>query len=188
MAFRNENRLIARRISNFQLPFIEGRNNYELLAEYSATQIKPYGYVDDASYLLLMIFELAFVLPNEKRDKILTNYYKHIVEGIGDDGSKISDGPEIDLQSWEPSEDWHKDVFKQQISNGVSISTGNFKNITNEDENASLSDKIYIFIKESLSKFPNKINFDIPRAAYILACVKNESSFTIFFLAEHSIR
>lgn len=176
-----ENRLITRRISNFQLPFIEGRNNLELLTEYAATQKKPFGYVDDSSYLLLMILELSFILPEEKREKIIRNYYKHIVEGIGDDGSKITDSPEIELQSWEPSDLWHKNVFEQNIMDGVAISTGNFKNIIDENGNTDLADKIKSFIQESITKFPNKINFEIPQAAYILACVKNKSPLPPFF-------
>lgn len=168
-----EKRLIARRSPNFQMPFIEGRNNFELVAEYAATQKKPQGYVDDASYLLLMILELSFILPDEERDKVINNYYKHLILGLGDDESKISDDSEIDLQSWQPSKEWSKMVFEKEINDGTSISTGNFKNL--DDTNLTLTERIKKFIDKSTQEFSNNINWEIPQAAYILACIKNKS-------------
>lgn len=166
--------LMVRRIGNSQIPFIEGGNNIKLVAEFVSTQIKPYEYIDDSSYLLTMLFELTFCFDKATRADIQKKYFKHIVLGVGDDDTRLIDEDKaIDLQSWEPSVDWDKRVLLEKITDGVAITTANFM-VSNENID-ELDNNIKEFVKNVATKFPPKIHFDIPQSVYFLACIKNKS-------------
>lgn len=167
-----ESRLLVRRIGNANLPFIEGRNRMDLVAEYAATSIKPPEYTDNSSYLLLMILELCFSLEDKYRDELLNRYYKRIVRGIGDDNNPLANF-EIDLIGWSPPDDWAKRILKEQVTDGIAITTGNFERVAKADD--PLSKKIEEFIMQSREKFPFKRPCDIPLTVYILACIKHRS-------------
>jgi hypothetical protein len=65
-----ENRLLIRRVQkHMPIPFIESNSRMDLVAEYAATGDRPYNYSDSSSYLLLMILELCFSLPDSQRDE-----------------------------------------------------------------------------------------------------------------------
>lgn len=164
-----ESRLLVRRVKKANLPFIEGRNRMDLVAEYAATSEKPPEFTDNSSYLILMILELCFSLENRDRDELLNRYYKRIVQGIGDDGKPLSEF-EIDLIGWAPPEDWYKRILNESVTSGIAITTNNFHEIPNE--NRPLAEKIVEFVKQSREKFPFEILLDVPPAVFILACIK----------------
>ncbi|MHB9012417.1 MAG: hypothetical protein ACYC49_09390 [Ignavibacteriaceae bacterium] len=171
-----EARLMVRRIGMPSLPFIEGRNRYELVAEYAAThstlQKKPEDFVDMSSYLLLMIIELTFSLNEDDREELLEKYYNHLVLGHWDDGKPFYEKiEEIDLQSWVPPDDWTKRIFKSPVTDGIAESTQNF----HFPEEGKLSDKIKSFINNSTKQFPDKMEISVPLSSLILACIKNKS-------------
>lgn len=172
--YGQENYLMIRRIGNSTVPFIEGRNRLDLVAEYAATNEKPYEFIDDASFLLEMLLELTFSIEEKERRKIQTKLFKHIVLGFGDDNKSLfKDESIIDLQSWEPPEDWDQRIFLEKVTDGISISTNNFNvDINNIDE---LENKMFDFVKNVIKKFPPKIRLDIPMSVYFLACIKNKS-------------
>ncbi len=171
-----EARLMVRRIGHHKLPFIEGRNRYDLIAEYAATystlQKKPDEFVDTSSYLLLMLLEIMFSLDENDREELLKKYFKHIILGRGDDNEPLSHPDyQIDLYSWVPPDDWNTRIYKEKVINGIAVSSLNFQDIEEE----KLSAKIKSFIIQSNKKFPTKVTFENPLASYILACLKNES-------------
>lgn len=171
-----ESRLVIRRFDHHKIPFIEGRNRYDLVAEYAATfsilKKKPDEFVDTSSYLLLMLLELMFSLEENDRDELLEKYWKHLILGVGDDGNHLSESAhEIDLQSWVPPEDWPLRIFKEKVTDGIAISTDNFHG---KDEKP-LSERVLAFIKWSEKQFPSKLFFNHPLSAYLLACIKNQS-------------
>lgn len=171
-----EPRLIVRRLGHHKIPFIEGRNRYDLIAEYASTystlQKKPDEFVDTSSYLLLMLLEIMFSLDENDRDEMLNKYFKHIIFGKGDDNKPLSDPDyQIDLYSWIPPDDWTKRIYKEKVVDGIAVPTLNFVD-TGEEK---LCSKINTFIKQSVKKYPTKLTFENPLASYILACIKNES-------------
>lgn len=167
-----ESRLLVRRIGNANLPFIEGRNRINLVAEYAATSIKPPEYTDNSSYLLLMILELCFSLEDKYRDELLNKYYKRIIRGIGDDNNPLANF-EIDLIGWSPPDDWVKRILKERVTNGIAITIGNFERVAKADD--PLSKKIEEFVMQSREKFPFEKPCDTPLTVYILACIKHRS-------------
>lgn len=169
-----ENFLMIRRIGNVDIPFIEGRNNLKMVVEYFVTRKKPYEFIEDASYLLMMILEILVGMRNDETIKLAKLYFKHLVIGYGDDNKLLTkEEKPIDLQSWDPPDNWGKDIFLKRITDGTSISSANF--FLKPDNLDLLEEKVNIFIKEIFEKFPNEVHFDLPIAVYLLACIKNES-------------
>jgi hypothetical protein len=171
-----ESRLVVRRLGNHKIPFIEGRNRLDLVAEYAATYSitgeKPYGFVDNSSYLLMMLLELMFSLDDSSRDDLLDRYFKHIVLGLGDDDQELSSPHyEVELQSWYPPENWSERIYDRKVTDGTSISTQNFA----MSMDIPLAERIQKFIAWSEMNFPPKIIFINPLSTYILACIKNNS-------------
>ena len=172
-----EARLLMRRARmNIAIPFIEANSRLDLLAEYAATGKRPYNYSDNSSYLLLMILELCFCLPEKQRDELLNRYMNRIIKGIDEARESIKaikDEGVIDLQSWIPPEDWSERILRKPVWDGIAITTGNFEERTGDD--VPLSDKIRRFVNETRQKYPWKVDKYLPLAPYILACIKHRS-------------
>ncbi|MFW9876707.1 MAG: hypothetical protein ACFFG0_26735 [Candidatus Thorarchaeota archaeon] len=167
-----EMRLLVRRTRYSTVPFIEGRNRMDLVAEYGATSKKPSEFTDRSSYLLLMILEICFSLEDSQRDELLNKYYKRIVRGIDADGNSLADF-EIDLIAWFPPDDWEKRILKERVTDGIGSSTDYF--FEHHGDGKPLSERIQEFVKQSREKFPFKIPVEIPRTVFILACIKHHS-------------
>ncbi|MFA5252046.1 MAG: hypothetical protein WC454_05635 [Phycisphaerae bacterium] len=168
-----EGRLLMRRAKmNIKIPFIESNSQIDLVAEYAATGKRPYNYSDNSSYLLLMILELCFSLPDDQRDELLKRYMNRIVKGRGDEGKSFEEG-EIDLQSWIPPEDWSGRIWERPVWEGIAITTGNFEKLSEKE--TPLSERIRKFVEETRQKHPWKIPDNTPLAVYILACIKHHS-------------
>ncbi len=170
-----ESRLVVRRFGKANLPFIEGRNRMDLVAEYAATSEKPPEFTDNSSYLLLMLLELCFSLEDSSRDELLNRFYKRVIRGIGDDGKPLSENrSEVDLIGWSPPDNWEQQILHEKVIDGIAITTSNFVRFGTADK--PLSAKIKEFVDISREKFPFKgEGRDIPRTAYVLACLKNRS-------------
>ncbi len=170
-----ESRLLMRRAKmHIKIPFIESNSRMDLVAEYAATGNRPYNYSDSSSYLLLMILELCFSLPDNQRDELLNRYMNRIVKGVDEAGESIkSVEGNIDLQSWVPPEEWSGRILEETVWDGIAVTTGNFERISKKE--IPLSQRIRQFINESRQKFPWKIPDYMPLAPYILACIKHQS-------------
>ena len=170
-----ESRLLVRRFGHSNLPFIEGRNRMDLVAEYAATSEKPPEFTDNTSYLLLMLLELCFSLDDSRRDELLNRFYKRVIRGIGDDGKLLSENlSEVDLMGWNSPDDWAARILHEHVTNGIAITTGNFVRFATGDK--ALSEKIKEFVNITREKLPFKgEGTDIPRTVYILGSLKNRS-------------
>lgn len=169
-----ETRLLIRRArKHISVPFIEANSWLDLVAEYAATSERPYNYSDSSSYLLLMILELCFSLPDAQRDELLERYMKRVVKGIGDDGQSLVEG-EIELQSWVPPGDWSESVLKEAVTDGIAIITSNFE--LTVEKAKSLAERIKELVEQTRQKHPWKAPAGgVPLTAYILACIKHRS-------------
>ena len=167
-----ESRLLIRRVGKAQVPFIEARNRMDLVAEYAATSAKPPEFVDDASYLLLMILEICCSLKPEYRDSLLDRIYKRIIMGTGDDGTSVVD-KEINLIGWAPPVDWSERILGERVMDGVAIVTNNFTTL--HEQPKPLWQSISEFVQECRKKFPFDVPTDLPLSGLILACIKHQS-------------
>jgi len=164
-----ENRLLSRKTGMAYLPFIESNNRLDLVAEYAAKQQKPPEYLENTSYLLLMILELCCCLPPEPRAELIGRYIRRIIKGFGDEGEeKLSD--EIDLVGWAPPEDWWERIFKEKVVDGFAITGFNF----DQDflDPAANTTKLNEFVSESRKKHPFTFPENIPWAPVLLGCIK----------------
>jgi hypothetical protein len=164
-----EPRLLVRKTGLSALPFIESRNRLDLVAEYAAKKEKPPEYLDNTSYLLLMILELCCALPAEFREELIGIYARRLIKGLGDEGKEKS-SDEIDLVGWAPPEDWGEHVLMEKVANGVAITGLDF--CQDYQNPAEICVLIKEFINESREKFPFKLPDDIPLAVAILGCIK----------------
>jgi hypothetical protein len=172
-----EARLLMRRAKmHMSIPFIESNSRMDLIAEYAATGKRPYNYSDNSSYLLLMILEICFSLPDNKRDELLNRYMNRIIKGIDEEGKSIKsitgEGT-IDLQSWVPPEDWAGRILEGPVWDGIAVTTGNFERLSEKE--IPLSERIKQSVHETRQKYPWKIPDYTPLAVYILACIKHRS-------------
>ncbi len=165
-----ETYLLVRRSGQANLPFIESRSRFDLVTEYATYNKRPSDFTDSSSYLLLMILELCLSLDDEQRDELLSRYLNRIVQGVTDDGHSFTE-TQIDLLGWAPPEDWSERILREGVYEGTSISTINF----DDQKGKSLSERVTEYIKQSRERFSFDFPRDIPRAVYILACLKNKS-------------
>ncbi len=163
-------RLLTRRLPNHgQIPFMEGRNQLDLVAEFAATGRKPYGYVDDNSCLLLMVLELCCSLPEEQRDDLLELYSQRVIRVIGEDGEPVCEP--IHLTFWIPPADWDRRVFSGSLQDeGIAIT---LRELPCPEE--PLSSHITAFVSETRKQHPPAPCTGIPIAPIMLACIKNKS-------------
>ncbi len=177
--FELERRLLMRRVDKAGIPFIEGRNNLELLSEYIATGKKPPEFVDTSSYLLLMVLELCFGLDEEERDLLINLYYKQIVTGDDIDNNKFvsnKTGQElkkINLLWWAPPEDWCEKILEGPVTDGVSVAF--IPNPLEKGKDKIEASSFLDFVTKSRSKFPFVLNKSVPLSVYILCCIKYRS-------------
>ena len=169
-----KSRLLMRRgQKHISVPFIEANSRLDLIAEYAATGERPYNYSDSSSYLLLMILELCFSLPDSQRDELVNRYMTRVIKGIGDNGQSLAER-EVDLQSWVPPDDWPDRILKERVLDGIAITTDNFRGRSNEG--GALCQRIRHFVIQTRHKHPWKAPpGDVPLSAYILACIKHAS-------------
>lgn len=168
-----EARLLVRRIGNVKIPFMEGRNRLKLVAEFVATGRKPYDYVDDSSYFLVVLMELCFSLPEDRRDSLLERYYKRVVLALDSDGEKFQgaiDGKElrnVNLLWWSPPESWSTEILKGPVTSGISVMIHPSLSRTKK-----IAEVISDFVPKTRQEYPFKFNNDIPRSVLILCCLK----------------
>lgn len=172
-----EARLLMRRAKmHMKIPFIESNSRMDLVAEYAATGERPYNYSEGSSYLLLMILELCFSLPDKQRDELLNRYMNRIIKGMDDKGESINSIKEegiIDLQSWAPPENWAERILEEPVWDGIAITTGNFER--SREKEIPLPERMKQFVNETRQKYPWKVPDYTPLAVCILACIKHRS-------------
>jgi hypothetical protein len=149
-------------------------NSLEFVFEYLATTEKPPEYNDQSSLLLLCLIEFAFSLPQEKRDKIISMYYKEIVIGQDSFGHKIEDVKPIDLMVWVPPDDWATKILTQRLN-----TEGESQVLSPLESHAPEAKEIVSYFEQfiTLSRQSQKFEFPagFPIAILVLACLKHQS-------------
>lgn len=160
--------LCVRMMHKTRIPFIESRNRLDLVAEYVATNEKPIEWSSKSSYLLTMLLEMFTIFDKEKADELIKYYFDEIIDANENQKEKI------DLISWYPDNTWQDNIFKKQSVNGTGVSTSNFFDFNNPN-NENKQNIIRSFIKEMQKRDINIQDLNRPTAAYILACIKYHS-------------
>ena len=158
--------------NNLGLPFIESRNRLDLVLEQAATNTKPPDYSDSSSYLLLMILELCFSLPNTQRDELIYRYVRRLIKGIGDDGKQMNQQP-LDLVGWAPPDNWLQRILGEGVVDGTGITLTTFDSeaISRESAVRAIEDHV----TRSRERFPFSLPDDLPKAALVLASIRHRS-------------
>lgn len=169
-------RLFVRRVKSTLFPFIEGGNQLELVGEAVATCKIPPEFVDGTSYLVLMLIELCFSLPEKERDELLCVLYNQVVEGKFSDGQKGDMVKFLHLQDWIPPKDWSVRIFRESVCDGTEIPDPFF----DFEKELSVDERVKRYVTEIQEKYPSP-KFNVPSSAIILACVKHRSPLPAFF-------
>lgn len=171
-----EQRLFFRRVKANPLPFVEGGNRLDLVAETVATGTKPPEFLDSSSYLITMLMELTFALDDASRDELLDRYKLQIVEGMCCDG-RPENVERIHLIDWIPPNDWSKRVLMESVHDGIGVPAPFCIDATG----LTIAAEIEHYVQEVRSKHPWSADSNISTAAFILACIKNKSPLPPFF-------
>jgi len=163
-------RLVVRRVhGDSSLPFINSRNSIEGIFESIILKEKSYKFSDSSSYLLSMLLEFCLVLPPNKRDFLINEFYNSII--IGPDENKTKT---IDLMSWVPPKNWENRILKEPVHDGIGI-TISFDNLSVNEKSDSISQKLDENVRTIRKKYPFEFSKEIPPSVFILACIKNKS-------------
>lgn len=171
-------RLLLRRTGSLPIPFPDGWNQIDVVAEYVALGKRPYGYCAESSYLVLMLAELSFSFEPETRDQLLEKIYTRLTLGISPSGEQYvfkpdgSDMRPLDLLWWSPDDNWMKDLFKKKSRNGVAV---NLLELSDDESSESLADKFGRFLGSTRRKYPFTVAAHIPKSVIILGCLWNKS-------------
>jgi len=170
-----EHRLLMRRAGIASLPMIEGRNSLNLVFEFVATNQKPPEFCDQSSLLLLCILELCFSLEPQKRDELISMYYRQIILGIDTKGEKIKDSKAIDLMGWSPPSDWSDHILSKSLADeGESQSIETFQ-APPEFDGSAVANKIQGFVQQSRAARKFEFPDELPASVLVLACLKHGS-------------
>lgn len=161
------NYLIPRRLTNFNIPFIDSSNDLSIVALHITKQIKTKSSLNESSYLITMLLELCLIFEKEKAIDIIDKFFKNLI-----DENQNFNIERINLVSWLPNKDWEESIFKKQVNTGIGLDTGNFSGF---NEKKSKYDDIKTFIELSNKKDIDVSKLKCPITAYLLSCIKNNS-------------
>lgn len=174
-----ETRLLFRRLGNASIPFIDGRNQLDLVAEYAVTGEKPYGFTEESSYLLLMLVELCFSLPPDKCIFLIEKYFNRLINGLDANGVRYIHritGQEVEpvaLCWWASPKDWANRIMTETVKDGVSVTISD--NYDHPISGEELREKFSKFVQMTRERFPFESNFDLPLSVFLLASIKHQS-------------
>lgn len=174
--------LLVRKLGKTDIPFLEGGNRYELVAEYFISSTPQREKMVDlngkSSYLILMILELILSIRGEHRTEILKRYWDEIFLAHDSEGNQIQETLKpLSLQSINPEKDWAKKIFSET---GPQITTILFTEEISK-ESKETEDILFTFIEKCNKEFPNTLELVHPWGSYILACIKNKSPLPPYF-------
>jgi hypothetical protein len=174
-----EARLFFRRVGNASIPFIEGRNQLDLVAEYAVTGEKPYGFTEESSYLLLMLIELCLSLPQNKREAVIEKYFNRLVNGFDPNGQRYihkqfgNEVTPISLCWWSPPKDWADRIIKEPVKDGISVTFSD--SFDHSKSGVELCEKFIKFIEVTRNQYPFESNIGLPLSVFLLSCIKHKS-------------
>ncbi len=105
--------LAVRRSPNqvWELPFIESYSRMDLVAEFAVTQQRPIGFMDQTSYLVMMLVELSSILPPEQHREIVVEIVSSIVMPSIVLKEKHEAVEPLKLVSWAPPANWATEIL-----------------------------------------------------------------------------
>ncbi len=162
------NRLLVRRFGQAGVPFIEARNNLELVFEYAAEGKKPPEFSERSSYLVQMLLELTCAVPQEMREDIFMSFYRQIVMGQDSGGRDVKEAKDrLDLMSWEPPRDWLDQLRNWTLAYKGATQCVGFFNSEN-----GIEEQIRGFVDDSRGVSDFQLGAGIPISLMSLLCLK----------------
>ncbi|GAB1444363.1 hypothetical protein MASR2M39_32180 [Ignavibacteriales bacterium] len=174
--------LLIRKLGKTNIPFIEGGNRYDLVAEYFVSpeplRKNMVDFIDNSSYLILMVLELIQSIHGQEMSGLLKRYWHEIVLAQDTGGVPFGEGfKSLSLQSVAPVKDWSKNIFSESDQKVITILFHNNEEI----EPSAIQESLLSFIKKCTTEFPNTLQLNHPLGSYILACIKHKSPLPPYF-------
>lgn len=162
-------RLFVRRINKVGLPFLDGRNNYKIVAEAAATR-EMHDVGDQSSFFCMALME--FCLPFEEAGvELIEKIYRHLVLSQDHEGEKYPDAEPLDLICWAPKEGWEISALRGEMGSSVGISVGALHEPGSEIDGKSIVSNLRLYKEEYLKKYPIPKSTGVPAGAMVLACI-----------------
>lgn len=164
-------RLYSRRMGDGEVPFLHGGNSLEDVLEEVATKPAKSFLLTTTSFLVLMILELCFVMPEPERDFMIRAIHSQLVLGTSEAGP-LHDRTPLQLVSWIPPDNWSERVFDPGLEGGYSVVVQPFtyRRETSASEVVSGIRRLVSTMREQTS--PLQFPTDIPLGAFVLACLR----------------
>jgi hypothetical protein len=166
------NRLWIRKNRPIELPFLDGRNSWQTVFEEISTRPDDPLIINQSSFLILMLMELACSLPSKQGDSALTTIYHAIV--ASDSKDTKNENKALDLISWIPPADWAKKILSGPVEDGECVTISNLVNIDQADP-ATIRDALTHLCSEMRKVTPELEPTPTPVSALILGCLRNNS-------------
>lgn len=172
------NRIFLRRREGGAFRVIANDNDWDSVFEMIIEQKSPAKSYGRTSYLLLMLEEMCFGLPDQRRDELLESIHVLTVLGRDGNGDSLKFEEDIELASWVPPEDWElkmlTDTMDVGADAGIAITTGNFERYPNDTKD-SITDRLREFVRQTRERYPLKRQTNLPMSVLFLAAVKHRT-------------
>lgn len=165
-------RLYLRRIGHSELPFLDGRNSVRNVLEHVATKPERSLLLTESSFFVLMLLEVCLWLPATIGAEIAARIHRRLVLGAFDSGEPGDQKP-IYLMSWQPPQNWARQVFEAGPEDGQCIASPPL--IDDRDALGTvILDRVRNLVADCQTAGPQfSLPEDIPLAAALLACLRH---------------
>jgi hypothetical protein len=168
-------RLLHRRIGNGGVRIIDQSNSWPNLFEYIATGEEPSEAFGRSSYLLQMLIEICTGGLGEDGQSLGKQMYRHLIEGVGDDGKSFEFKEQVELQSWAPPNDWAERLLEGPVDHlGVCITVNRYYG-WNENDRSNFSSRVESFVAQTRKAHPFEQPRGIPATVLVLASILHRS-------------
>jgi hypothetical protein len=168
-------RLLYRRLGQGGQRLINQSNSWAHLLEFIATGEEPSEAYGRSSYLLQMIAEICARDFGADGHELLRRIYRHLIQGIDDNGNSFEFPERVELQSWAPPDRWAEKVLRGYVGHqGVCITVNTYYEESNPDL-SDLADRVSSFVLQTRAAHPFKQTRGIPASVCILACLLHNS-------------
>lgn len=171
-------RIFFRRREGGAFRVIANDNDWDSVFEMIIEQKPPAKSYGRTSYLLLMLEEMCFGLPESDRDELLESLHVLTVLGRNGKGESLKFEEEIELASWAPPDGWELKMLTGTMENGkdagVAITTSNFEREP-RDAQVSITERLREFVRQTRERYPLKRETNLPLSVIFLAAVKHRT-------------
>lgn len=166
-----EAKLALRRMTQGEVPFIDGDNSLENVLEQVATRPQQALVNDSSSYFLLTLMEMCCVFESSIRDDLLGRIHRHLILGAADVGEP-GDREPLDLISWIAPRDW-TDLVLDGVVSGESVIVHRFgesRDVTGAEIFEGLRKAVVQLQKAEAVEIPSTV----PLGVLVLAALKHK--------------